>query len=455
MWRKVGVFRPSDCNTRLVLKRFYKGSDRGAVVMLVAVLAGAGVLTAALALAVDIGRLLVAKSQVQAAADSTVQSIVARCLKTGCVDAVTMATVINQTVNPAEVKLVGACWNSSPDTSTPTVNCTSGYTSAQAAASCPVLTNQSGQPVGPTDPWIRIVVTNLTPVSTVFISTGARSFTGCGQGIWWSGVTHAVPAVMLLPACQIGLIETSTLLWQKTANSNQVPVTPVSDSPPTTCTVNWGKIDPNNPTTNVTVNSPTTDYWTNEVGGIVGQQCVTGDLKTYPLVINGTTTTSTKIIASGLCSAQQLAAYFDTSTANAAIGGQNPRWMGLSGHEVLASDATTDCPKNSTATNCLVQVPAFAQFQLQAIFDGANGCWYLPTANSAVPAGSPWTQANAINGGKKSPCGSGTGSADPLYANNSQYCNAKAGKLCLWGRFSNVEVAGYGNASVPGYTVRP
>ena len=188
--------------------------------MLIAVIAGAGVFLGVLALSVDIGRFLVVKRQVQAAADSTVQTLLVRCAKVGvgCADAITTANAIDLTLQPTAVKRVGACWFNGT-----TTTCTAGYSAASAISSCPALVNKAGNALGATDPWMRIVVTNRNPVYGLFLGqSDAKYFTGCGQGVWWTGTTHTVPRVLLFPACQIGTVGQNTFLYQQTSTPAHV-----------------------------------------------------------------------------------------------------------------------------------------------------------------------------------------------------------------------------------------
>ncbi len=476
MWRKVGVFRPSDCNTRLVLKRFYKGSDRGAVVMLVAVLAGSGALLALIALSVDAGRLFIAHNQVQSAADSTVQGVIANCqVNKVCPSQVQMLQKITATLAGSGASLVGACW----DTGTPILGpggqtCTTpgdptmAFSSDTFTATCPTLLNDGGVPigVGGVYPYFRVVVHSVQPVASLFLPRPDATFTACGQGVWWTGTSYKVPVVMLLPACMLGVVGTGNnhLLWQQNPASNKPPAIIPGGCDPVT----WGAIDP--PSTRI-ITAPDTTNWIDELGQMLNQVCTTGNLSTVQLTINGVAASGTKLLPTVSCSAQQIAAYFNPANA----GGANPRPMALGTKLVDANNTSQVCTSNDPK-QCLVVIGAFARFYLTAIFDGNMNCWYAPSASETN-----WARNVALPDGTNNGCGTPKAARNPVYdiANNpwspttgdlvtggayyttngykAAYCQSKADKLCLYGYFTNVEVAGYGGvtATTSGYAVRP
>ena len=129
----------------------------------------------------------------------------------------------------------------------------------------------------------------------------------------------------------------------------------------------------------------------------------------------------------------------------------------------LTADPTHDCTGSgmNDPYTCKVAIAAFAKLQLTAIYDGVSGCWFTP--NAALSNGG-FQRNNAIPNGQSSGssrCGPSNSQIDPtlgdiLYNNApSPYCSGN-NRVCLYGRFSEVEIPGFGGFSAgTGYAVRP
>jgi Flp pilus assembly protein TadG len=377
--------------------------ESGAIAMLLAILVGTGALFALTALALDAGRQFVTHNQVQQAADSTVQAVVSKCRYTSCPTSAVMSSMLNTALASSTAQVVQACWDAGtgPETCINNAGSLVSRDSALFTSVCQTLRDYDGNPITPggTAPYFQIVVQTRTPLSTLFNPGPAQHFRACGQGVWWTGRTYAVPKVLLFPACAYG---THSHTLAQDASSAAQPTR-------TGCTLSSIDFGP------FTL-SPTTS-WITEIGNMTSDTTCDAD-QTNLLYEGQVVASSSRVLekAGGECSSEDIADLFNLNPSHSLL-------VALGGPEVVD-------PANSKQG--LVQVVAFAQFTLIKWFDGNNGCW-----------------RNASDRSEKCPSTAVSAPADA-----PSFLNGKAGKFGLYGYFSDAEPKGQGGGS-PGYAVRP
>lgn len=369
--------------------------------MLIAIVAGVGVLAGVLAIAVDMGRAYVLKEQVVRGARATVYAIAEDCLNGVQCDSLDMLRTLAD-ANAAHSAAGGSgptqflawamcgklaaedvgpvCWGRDPDTG---ATLTASEALAVVNARCPAIESS-------VDTYVRLVVRSTATYASIFGNSAPTHYAGCSQAQW-----HRPRASILLPtiwpACNSDLSHKGTWNWptlgqpfmimeDNGTNQNRVTVD--------ACVVQWVQ----DTTQNTTLASGLASLAT-----ITGAPC--GQLTPTPVELFTTRAVGTKLKNS--CSGAD-----KTNLLNAW-----DQWI-ASGSQMMALGG----PVTGNGTAPVVKVIAFAPFTL------------LDYSYGGV-----WDQKAAGTTGGKFPRDA---AARAWLASHANTCD-DAAHICVWGKFAS------------------
>ncbi len=205
--------------------------DRGAIVMLLAILAGTGALAALVAIGVDMGRFYFAREQVARAVRSDAAALGQQCYNHATGTGPLCASV--QTLYAAAAAAAAQAGGLQTldavclDTSTvpATVSASDPVTCAQPAAGGGVtVTTTPGGPASVTAkcinkvrPYVRVVLHATQAVHGFMPVLGDKVYSDCGQATWVSGYLGTTVSPFVAPAWQWNSTNTPVLLAEATS----------------------------------------------------------------------------------------------------------------------------------------------------------------------------------------------------------------------------------------------
>lgn len=379
-------------------------ADGGAIAMMVAVFAGAGVLLGVIGIGVEIGRQYVAKEQVTRGARATVYGLVEHCY-----NATSTCSGATATINAASLYALAQnnATSSQGQFSTIALCLAMGDGSAQACTGAGLTASAAANLVASTCPavpfalssttsYVRLVTQSQTSYQPLLGLGGSKTFTGCGQAKWQVGVWEQTANPFVVPVCAWDGGASSVVIGENSSEGSgggSRGITP--------CTVTWGG--------GVTPPTSTFNYASPMMLGLDPTSFTPAPAcsDTVTIQLNSSRVTGTTIGGSkGTCPTAA------SVTNNWPIG--SSRYVALSGDFVTPGSCST---KPADPTYCWnIKIAAFAKFQLLGV--------------SVSGSSTPWA------GGATPP------STTPGYGN----CSSSSNVACIYGKWvaGSLEVASFG-----------
>lgn len=216
------------------------GSERGAIMMLIAVFAGAGVLLAVMAMGIETGRVYLMRNQVQSAGDSTVVALAEQCkgnvlgVSNKCNTATSLFSLARTSVNLAgtganAVTLVGVCVDTGTAT---TVRCSTSASGPDNSTPGTLDDSCSALPVG-TDRYVQVIVERTNAYAGLFMPSS--KLRQCVQAKWSTGTSQNTPMPFVFPACSYRYNSSDWVL----ITENESQGGGLGSRNPQNCTVSW------------------------------------------------------------------------------------------------------------------------------------------------------------------------------------------------------------------------
>lgn len=250
-----GDQRPVHCNTAYVVGRLQglrtriagaagvrgqSTSEQGAIMMLIAVFAGAGVLLAVMAMGIETGRVYLMRNQVQSAGDSTIIALAEQCkgnvlgVSNKCNTATSLYSMARASVNLAgsngnAITLVGVCVDTSTATS---VRCSTSLSGPDNSSPGTLDDTCAALPSG-TDRYVRVIVERTSAYAGLFMPSS--KLRQCVQAKWSTGTSQNTPMPFVFPACSYEYDDDEWVLIME----NESQGGGLGSRNPQNCTVNW------------------------------------------------------------------------------------------------------------------------------------------------------------------------------------------------------------------------
>lgn len=227
---------PADCNTANVVgqaltlrarvvawayrsARKLRADADGAIMVIIAVFAGAGVLLAVLAMGVEAGRVYMMRSQVQAAADSAILALAEQCKSSGhgvttqCTSATALFALAKRSAEENGtngITLVGVC----VDTGTSgTLKCATNTTGPDLTTPGTLDDRCSALPAS-TEAYVQVIAERTVGFSGLFMPDSKHR--QCAQARWSAGFFQSTPLPFVFPVCAgagvPGYVDSGTVL---------------------------------------------------------------------------------------------------------------------------------------------------------------------------------------------------------------------------------------------------
>lgn len=183
-----------------------RSDANGAIMIIVAVFAGAGVLLAVLAMGIETGRVYMMRSQVQSAGDSTILALAQQCknnvlgVTTRCTTATSLYSLAKTSASAIStgqnaITLVGVCVDTGTATS---VQCSTSSAGPDNSVPDTLDDRCAALPSG-TDRYVQVIVERSSAFSGLFMPN--TKFRQCVQAKWSIGTSQLTPMPFVFPAC--------------------------------------------------------------------------------------------------------------------------------------------------------------------------------------------------------------------------------------------------------------